>query len=160
MFIRLFERSDESSVKDIMAGNPLAFPGFVIGRYPGRWNHFLAGSDDKQCGYYVMDSENKGILGHAGYLHSRDEGLYEIVGAAVKNGYQGRGIGRALIETICDKVSGFGEPCIILYTLDHPGMEPTLAFYGSLGFECASHEKDYFAPGYHRVKFIRNLLYG
>jgi predicted GNAT family acetyltransferase len=140
----------------MMAGHPLQFPKFIIGQYPERWNSFLVNQDDKQSCYFVASSGNV-IVGHAGYMCNDEAGLFEIVGVVVSSQFQRQGLGKTLIQTICDKLLELGEKQVILYTLGHVGNEGTLSFYRNIGFEMSNFEKDFFRSGYSRVTFMKSL---
>jgi N-acetylglutamate synthase-like GNAT family acetyltransferase len=157
MHIRLLERNDQLLVEQIMAGHPLQFPPFVIERYPDRWHSFLTVQNNKQCGYYVALANSGDVVGHAGYLMNEELALYEIVGVAVSQKNQRQGIGRALIDNICNKICELGMNQVILYTLGHAGTEDTLSFYRGNGFEMMNFENDFFRADYHRVTFVKAL---
>lgn len=153
MFIRLLEDKDRSQVKDIMASHPLQFPEFIIDKYPQRWSDFMEIKDHKNCGYYVAHSDI--ILGHAGYIFDVETSFYEIVGVAVHKECQRKGIGKSLLDTICNQVHLIGGKQVILHTLGHIGNEKTLIFYQSTGFQQVNFEKDFFKSDYHRVTFVK-----
>ncbi|MBH5320357.1 GNAT family N-acetyltransferase [Paenibacillus sp. GSMTC-2017] len=155
MNIRLLQKEDEIIVQGIMAGHPLEFPSFGIDRYPPRWEQFLQGDD--RCVYYVAASEAGETIGHAGFLFNEALGLYEIVGVVVSKNHQRLGIGKTLIQTICNTLQEIGSKQVILYTLGHIGTENTLSFYRNIGFEMINYEKDYFTADYHRVTFVKEI---
>ncbi|XEC94543.1 GNAT family N-acetyltransferase [Paenibacillus tarimensis] len=157
MIIRLLEKNDQIHIKEIMAGHPLQFPRFIAEKYPLRWNTFLAGQDDTLCGYYVAVSNTGEVTGHAGYIFNDELGLYEIVGVAVSNKAQRQGIGKALINHLCDKLTELGIKQVILFTLGHVENEAALLFYRNIGFEMTNYEKDFFRTDYHRVTYVKAL---
>lgn len=138
-----------------MRGHSLQFPKFIINQYPDRWSKFL--QNDNRCAYYVACTDTGETIGHAGYIFNEDAGLFEIVGVAVSNSFQRKGIGKGLINTICTKLCEMGSKQIILYTLGHVGNEDTLSFYRNIGFEMVNYEKDFFIAEYHRVTFIKSI---
>lgn len=138
-----------------MAGHPLQFPKFIVNQYPERWSKFL--QNESRCAYFVACTDTGEPVGHAGYLFNENVRLYEIVGVAVSHSLQRRGIGRALIDTICTNLSEIGSKQIILYTLGHVGNEDTLTFYRNIGFESVNYEKDFFRADYHRVTFMKSI---
>ncbi|GFN31347.1 GNAT family N-acetyltransferase [Paenibacillus xylaniclasticus] len=155
--IRLLTKDDQYKVEYIMADHPLQFPKFIIEQYPNRWDDFLLNQDVKHSCYIVALTDNGQIVGHAGYIYNDEVGLYEIVGVCVSKNYQRQGLGKTLINTICDKLLGMGEDQVILYTLGHVGNEDTLTFYRNIGFEMTNFEKDFFQTDYSRVTFMRSL---
>ncbi|MBP3951860.1 GNAT family N-acetyltransferase [Bacillus suaedae] len=135
MNIRPLENKDLNAVKEMMEEHPLQFPRFIIDKYPPRWRNILHSKVDSEInGYYVACTETDGIIGHAGYIFDNVTGLFEIVGVVVKMDFQRKGIGKALIDSICMRVKGFGGKKVILYTLGHPGNESTISFYQNIGF--------------------------
>ncbi|OAB40293.1 GNAT family N-acetyltransferase [Paenibacillus antarcticus] len=160
MNIRLIERHDQKEVVDIMKEHPLQFPNFIIKQYPIRWSSLLRSSvENNKSRFYVAYNESDTIVGHAGYIFNSEENLYEIVGVAVKINCQRQGIGKALINMICNEVKKLNEKKIILYTLGHVGNEDTLTFYRNIGFNLINYENDFFQKDYHRVTFTKRLAY-
>ena len=155
MFIRLLEDSDQIHVKNIMANHPLQFPKFIIDKYPLRWSAFLEKQDPKISDYYVVHSDI--ILGHAGYIFDEEKGFYEIVGVVVHKECQRKGIGKTLLDTICNKVRLLDGNKVFLSTLGHVGNENTLKFYHNLGYEQVSFENDFYTKDYHKVTFVKEL---
>jgi len=153
LIIRLLEDNDRSHVENIMASHPLQFPKFIIDKYSLRWSDFLEKQDHKICSYYV--AHNDIVLGHAGYIFDVKKRLYEIVGVAVHKESQRKGIGKELLDTICNQVHLLGGKMVILKTLGHVGNENTLTFYRNIGYEQVDFEKDFFETGYHRVTFVK-----
>jgi len=105
----------------------------------------------------LIDDNDK-VLGHAGYIFNHEIGVYEIVGVAVKKDHQRQGIGRLLIDTICEKLNDLGSNEVILYTLGHVDNEATIAFYRNLGFEIINYEQDFFTAHYDRVTFAKKWV--
>ncbi|WP_233711204.1 GNAT family N-acetyltransferase [Lederbergia citrisecunda] len=155
--IRLLTKDDQNQVENMMAGHPLQFPKFIIEQYPKRWNDFLVNQDDKHSCYFVALTDNSEIVGHAGYMYNVEVGLFEIVGVVASNKVQRQGLGKSLINTICNRLVELGEKQVILYTLGHVGNEGTLTFYRNIGFEMTSFEKDFFQNDYSRVTFMKSL---
>ena len=160
MHVRPFEYQDEEHVVAMMREHALQFPTFIIEKYPLRWSKFLESlvqMDADSC-YFVVIGDDHKVLGHAGYIFNHEVGLYEIVGVAVRKEHQRLGIGRQLIETICDKLKDRGSNEVILYTLGHTNNESTIIFYRHLGFEITDYEYDFFTTDYHRVTFVKKLV--
>lgn len=155
--IRPLERKDQSFVEAMMTEHPLPFPSFIIKKYPERWEAFITSNDVMTSSYYVSLDIAGTVLGHVGYIFNHEQNMYEIVGVVVKKGYQSRGLGKALIQSILEKIRALGGSKVILYTLDHSDSQPALSFYKMLGFHITLHEKDYFTTGYHRVTFVKDL---
>jgi len=160
MNIRLFELHDQQEVVNLMKEHPLQFPNFIIDKYPIRWSSFLSSSiENIKSQFFVAYNESDHIVGHAGYIYNDEESLNEIVGVVVKNDCQRQGIGKALINTICNEIKKSNEKKVVLYTLGHVGNEDTIAFYRNIGFDMVSHENDFFQKGYHRVTFTKKIAF-
>lgn len=106
----------------------------------------------------MADDDGETIVGHAGYVYNDEVGLYEIVGVVVQKAQARRGIGRAMIHAVCEKIADCGGDQVILYTLGHAETQSTLAFYRQIGFEEMKDERDYFIPGFHRVTFVKTVI--
>ncbi|WP_281248414.1 GNAT family N-acetyltransferase [Paenibacillus catalpae] len=68
-----------------------------------------------------------------------------------------KGVGRALLSAICDRLIKLNEEKVILHTLGHSGNEGTIDFYRNIGFDLINEEQDFFTKGYHRVTFMKTL---
>lgn len=158
MLIRLLQQDDQQDVIHIFEEYPLQFPSFVIARYPVRWRGFFTASSRKSE-YYVA-VEDGIVSGHTGFICNDEAGLYEIVGVTVKSSAARKGIGRALLSKICNRLRELNEEKVILYTLSHPENEGTIDFYRSIGFDLIKEEQDFFREGYHRVTFMKTLIGG
>jgi ribosomal protein S18 acetylase RimI-like enzyme len=158
MLIRHLQQNDQQDVIRILEEYPLQFPQFVIARYPVRWDEYFTTSHCRSE-YYV--AEEDGIVsGHAGFIYNDEVNGYEIVGVVVKKKASRKGVGRTLLDTVCERLRELHEEKVILYTLGHPGNEGTIDFYRSIGFELINEEQDFFTEGYHRVTFMRTLMGG
>ncbi|CAM3178679.1 GNAT family N-acetyltransferase [Paenibacillus lupini] len=155
MHIRRLQQNDQQDVIHIFEEYPLQFPSFVVARYPVRWREYFTTSSYKSE-YYIAEEDGI-VCGHTGFIYNDEAGLYEIVGVVVKNSAARKGIGRALISSICDRLRELNEEKVILYTLGHPGNEGTIDFYRNIGFDLIKEEQDFFTEGYHRVTFMKIL---
>ncbi|WP_336775780.1 GNAT family N-acetyltransferase [Paenibacillus sp. MMO-58] len=158
MLIRQLQQNDQDRVIPIFQEYPLQFPPFVIARYPVRWANYFASSPSSSRSDYFVAEDKSQVTGHSGYIFNDEVGLYEIVGVVVKESAARKGIGRALLSEICDRLRELGEKQVILYTLGHRGNQGTIDFYRSIGFDLANEEKNFFAEGYDRVAFTTMLI--
>ncbi|WP_127533281.1 GNAT family N-acetyltransferase [Paenibacillus kobensis] len=156
MTIRPLVHEDEQQVMRLMAEHTLQFPDFVIQKYPERWSVYLNEERNDRCGYWVMEDDRLGVVGHAGFIMSED-GDYEIVGVVVRKDQARRGIGRELIDTVCRYIADEGASSVMLTTLGHADNGAVILFYQGIGFDLVREETDYFIPGYHRVTFSKPL---
>ncbi|NIK69457.1 GNAT family N-acetyltransferase [Paenibacillus sp. BK720] len=157
MLIRQLLQTDQDRVIPMLEEYPLQFPPFVIARYPVRWADYFASSPSSSRSDYFVAEDKGEVVGHSGYMFNDEAGLYEIVGVVVKQSAARKGVGRALLSEICDRLKELGEEQVILYTLGHPGNRGTIDFYSSIGFNLVNEEKDFFAVGYDRVTFTKLL---
>ncbi|WP_337032593.1 GNAT family N-acetyltransferase [Paenibacillus illinoisensis] len=151
---RQLEPQDPELVKRLMEEYALQFPAFIIDLYPERWASYMNHSSDSE--YWVAVEMNQ-IVGHAGFMYNNDEKSYEIVGVVVSPRHLRKGIGKTLLDHVCDAIRERGITEVMLHTLGHPGNEDTLVFYKSIGYSVSKLEKDYFQTGYSRVEFRKSL---
>ncbi|MNG02091.1 Mycothiol acetyltransferase [compost metagenome] len=156
MIIRPLAHADEEQVSRLMAEHTLQFPEFVMVKYPARWSIYRNAARNEPCGYWVMEDDQLGIVGHAGFIVN-EGGDYEIVGVVVRKDQARQGIGRALIDTVCRHMAAHGASKVVLSTLGHADNGAAIPFYQGIGFELVLEEIDYFIPGYHRVTFSKSL---
>lgn len=153
--LRNIQEQDTEAVKSIMRQYELQFPEFVIHYYPERWANYFNGSSRSEYWVAVCGEE---VVGHAGFLFNNELNLYEIVGVVVSPKYKRQGIGRKLLDKVCERIRQRGGKKVVLFTLGHPGNEDTLRFYKSTGYVEEKYELDYFRPGYSRVTFTKELV--
>ncbi|WP_201008496.1 GNAT family N-acetyltransferase [Paenibacillus glycanilyticus] len=158
MLIRQLQQNDQDVVISIFEEYPLQFPPFVIARYPVRWADYFASSPSSSRSDYFVAEDKGEVVGHTGFIFNDEVGHYEIVGVVVKQSAARKGVGRALLSEICDRLGELGEEQVILYTLGHPGNRGTIDFYSSIGFNLVNEEKDFFAEGYDRVAFTKSFI--
>lgn len=158
MNIRPFKRGDENAVCAIMAEHSVQFPKFKINKYIQRWNECLSKDEMDYSAYYVVTNHEGKVIGHAGYFFNEELGMHEIVGVAVKKSWQRLGVGKILLDTICDSLAQLGKSKVMLYTLDLPDTGPALSFYKELGFDTIKYEENFYIPGYHRITLLKSLI--
>jgi Acetyltransferases len=154
---RQFREEDSESVRSMMREYPIQFPTFVIDRYPLRWAQFVTNGDESKSHFIVATKLNK-VIGHSGYIYNTELNMYEIVGVVVSKDYSRNGIGRELLAIISSSINQHGSQKVFLYTLGHPENQGTINFYKSIGFELVNYEEDFFAQGYSRVTFLKELV--
>lgn len=154
---RRLTEADVPVVMSLLGQYPLQFPDFVKDRYPARWSDYLSSNQLDHVVYLVAVNETSEVIGHAGCLHNIEHDLPEIVGVVVSMNHRNQGVGRALIDQLCAHLQKKGLESVVLFTLGHPGNEGSIQFYKSIGFELSRTEADFFAKGYSRVTFTKNL---
>ena len=98
---RRIEGKDTEKVKSLMKQYPLQFPRFVINYYPDRWSNYFNEVNQSEYWVAIIDDE---VVGHAGYLYNSDMSSYEIVGVVVSSQYKRKGIGKSLLQIICERI--------------------------------------------------------
>lgn len=81
---------------------------------------------------YVVAVEDGTVVGCAG-LRVYHPGLAEVVGVAVADGQQGRGIGRRVVEAVVEEAREFGIGRVFALTLQE-------SFFKQLGFRVATRD--------------------
>lgn len=85
-----------------------------------RWDHFL-----------VVEDMCAGILAGVGQIRPHRDGAQELASLVVHPGYQGRGIGRALVHTLISRAAYNAARPARLYLFCRAEMEP---YYVQFGF--------------------------
>jgi GNAT superfamily N-acetyltransferase len=80
-------------------------------------------------------------------------GVYDLYWIAVDPGTQGRGVGRALVQSLEDWVRGREGRLIVIETSSKPGYENTNRFYGELGYETLARIRDFYRPGDDKIVY-------
>jgi D-alanine-D-alanine ligase len=76
---------------------------------------------------------------------------------AVHSGWQGKGIGKALLAAAEGWIAGERRSRVYIETSTRPQYEPTRAFYLRCGYTLAAELPDYYAPGDGRAIFLKVL---
>jgi ribosomal protein S18 acetylase RimI-like enzyme len=84
-------------------------------------------------------------------------GTYDLYWIATHPGSRGRGYGRALMDYVENSVRENGGRLLVAETSAKKSYEGTMEFYRHLGFEAASHIKDFYDVGDDRLIFIKRL---
>jgi ribosomal protein S18 acetylase RimI-like enzyme len=84
-------------------------------------------------------------------------GTQDLYWIATHPSSRGRGFGRALIAYIENKIVGIGGRLLVAETSAKKSYEGTIEFYRRLGFETASHIKDFYDVGDDRLIFVKRL---
>jgi ribosomal protein S18 acetylase RimI-like enzyme len=85
------------------------------------------------------------------------QGTYDLYWIATHPGFRGRGLGRALIESIENAIAESGGRLLVAETSAKKSYEGTIEFYRHLGFEATSHIKDFYDVGDDRLIFVKRL---
>ena len=90
-------------------------------------------------------------------LVARAHGVALLHKICVVEGYQRRGIARAMVSKLRDRLQSQGCEKIQLW-VDHQRM-PAIKLYTSLGFKDTDRSRDYYGPGRHGLQMVSELNY-
>lgn len=152
--IRPFRESDRQALKDITA---ICFDGVSIdqniekqfGMIAGRtwqWRkvrHIDADADANPSGIFVAE-ENGSVIGYITTRLDHDSKIGWIPNMAVLPGYQGRGMGKQLMQTALDYLRVSGMEYAKIETLDQNAIGST--FYPKTGFVEIARQIHYVMP--------------
>jgi ribosomal protein S18 acetylase RimI-like enzyme len=117
-------------------------------------------NDPNQTDYRVTVAEGRDSRLHAYACWGPvplTRGTFDLYWIATHPGSRGRGFGRALIAHIETQIAGNGGRLLVAETSAKKSYEGTVEFYRRLGFEEASHIKDFYDAGDDRLIFIKRL---
>jgi ribosomal protein S18 acetylase RimI-like enzyme len=116
-------------------------------------------NNPRQTDYHIVVAEDAARL-HAYACWGPvplTRGTHDLYWIATHPGSRGRGYGRALIEAVEASVRSNGGRLLVAETSAKKSYEGTVEFYRRLGFETASHIKDFYDVGDDRLIFIKRL---
>lgn len=108
--------------------------------------------------HFVLASDGDVLVGYACFgpitvtLHSYD--LFWIV---VDPKRQGQGIGRALLREAEQRIAQMGGRQVYIETSGQPAYQATQHFYERCGYELEATIGDFYAPGDHKLIYVRRL---
>ena len=108
--------------------------------------------------HFVLAEEDSRVVGYVCFgpitvtLHSYD--LYWIV---VDPGWQGRGLGRSLLQRAEAQIKALGGTQVYIETSGQMQYQPTRNFYDRCGYELTATIADFYAPGDDKLIYVRRL---
>ncbi len=113
-------------------------------------------------GYRFLLAERDGrVLGYACYgAIAGTAGSYDLYWIVVHPAEQGRGLGRCLLREVEQRVSATGARRVYAETSARSDYAPTRAFYAAAGYHCEATLRDFYAPGDHKVVYVKVLSPG
>jgi ribosomal protein S18 acetylase RimI-like enzyme len=117
-------------------------------------------NDPQQTDYQIIVAGDSGVQLHAYACWGPvplTRGTYDLYWIATHPGSRGRGFGRALISYIENELRAKGGRLLVAETSAKKSYEGTVEFYRRLGFETASHIKDFYDVGDDRLIFVKRL---
>ena len=118
-----------------------------------------AGANDAPIDYeFVGAFEGDQLVGYACFGPTpATEGTYDLYWLAVDPVVQGRGIGRALVRDVEEKLIGRGGRLLVVETSSRPDYASTRQFYVRSGYTEAARVRDFYAPADDRILLTTRL---
>jgi ribosomal protein S18 acetylase RimI-like enzyme len=120
-------------------------------------NDYLNAPD--QGGYYfVVAHESHELLGFACYGPTPlTRGTFDLYWICVDPAARGKGIGRALMLQVEDRVQASGGRLLLIETSGRPDYAPTRAFYEGIGAERTAVVPEFYGPGDDLIIYSRRF---
>ncbi|HET7188685.1 MAG TPA: GNAT family N-acetyltransferase [Gemmatimonadaceae bacterium] len=118
-----------------------------------------AGANDAPIDYeFVGAFEGDQLVGYACFGPTpATEGTFDLYWLAVDPAAQGRGIGRALVRDVEEKLIGRGGRLLVVETSSRPDYAITRQFYVRSGYTEAARVRDFYAPADDRILLTTRL---
>ena len=118
-----------------------------------------AGANDAPIDYeFIGAFEGDQLVGYACFGPTpATEGTYDLYWLAVDPAVQGRGIGRALVRDVEEKLIGRGGRLLVVETSSRPDYATTRQFYVRSGYTEAARVRDFYAPADDRILLTTRL---
>jgi ribosomal protein S18 acetylase RimI-like enzyme len=118
-----------------------------------------AGANDAPIDYeFVGAFEGEQLVGYACFGPTpATEGTYDLYWLAVDPAVQGRGIGRALVRDVEEKLISRGGRLLVVETSSRPDYASTRQFYVRSGYTEAARVRDFYAPADDRILLTTRL---
>jgi GNAT superfamily N-acetyltransferase len=115
-------------------------------------------SDDAADYEFVGAFEDGRLAGYACYgATPATEGTYDLYWLAVHPDAQGRGIGRALVHAVEEKLVARGGRLLLVETSSRADYAGTRQFYARSGYIEAARVRDFYAPADDRILLTTRL---
>lgn len=121
---------------------PMAEP-FLDGRAPHHW--LVAREDARVVGFAYCEPERM------------TDGTFNLLAIAVAEDRQGRGVGKALVRALEERLRASGGRLLLVETSGLDAYTKTRAFYSGDGFHREAVIRDFYAAGEHKVIFRKRL---
>lgn len=136
--IRLFDADDLETIQEL-------------------WTEF-ATRGEKSWYHFLVARQGEEILGFAAYgRRPLTKASFDLYWIGTGQQFQGRGIGKKLLQQVQDEVRQLGGKLLIIETSGRPEFEPTRQFYLHAGCELEARIRDFYAPGDDLVIFTVHL---
>lgn len=122
------------------------------------WAEFAAKGDARSHYHFVVASQGDAFLGFACYgQRPLTDGTFDLYWIGVDQCQQGRGIGKAILRVVEDKVRTCNGRMLIAETEGKASFEPTRRFYLSAGYTVEARIRDFYRPNEDLFIFIKRL---
>ncbi|MCS7303768.1 MAG: GNAT family N-acetyltransferase [Thermoguttaceae bacterium] len=110
-------------------------------------------------GYHFLFLEQMGqVIGYACYGPiPATVASFDLYWIAVHRRWQGRGLGRAILQEVERRIRQAGGGRIYIDTSGRPQYEPTRRFYQQCGYQCQARLPDFYAPGDDKLIYCKVL---
>jgi GNAT superfamily N-acetyltransferase len=137
--INLFEASDIETIEEL-------------------WTEFATKGDEASWYHFLVSRLDGEILGFACYgQRPLTEGTFDLYWIGVGQSQQGRGVGKALIGEVENRVRRQGGRLLIAETAGKETFEPTRRFYLSAGYLLEARIRDFYKMGDDLVIFTKRF---
>jgi ribosomal protein S18 acetylase RimI-like enzyme len=137
--IHLFEASDIETIQEL-------------------WTEFATKGDEASWYHFLISRLGNEILGFACYgQRPLTDGTFDLYWIGVGQNQQGRGVGKALIAEVENRVRSQGGRLLIAETAGKKAFEPTRRFYLSAGYELEARIRDFYKLGDDLVIFTKRF---
>jgi ribosomal protein S18 acetylase RimI-like enzyme len=118
-----------------------------------------AGSEGAVDDYELVGAfEDDRLVGYACYGHTPStDGTYDLYWLAVDPTMQGRGIGRALVRDVEERLRARGARLLVVETSARPDYAAARSFYARSGYVEAARVRDFYAPADDRIVLTTRL---
>jgi ribosomal protein S18 acetylase RimI-like enzyme len=107
---------------------------------------------------FVGAFEEERLVGYACFgATPATDGTYDLYWLAVDPAVQGRGIGRALVRDVEEKLIARGGRLLVVETSSRPDYAGTRRFYARSGYAEAARVRDFYAPADDRILLTTRL---
>jgi ribosomal protein S18 acetylase RimI-like enzyme len=107
---------------------------------------------------FVGAFEEEHLVGYACFgATPATDGTYDLYWLAVDPAVQGRGIGRALVRDVEEKLIARGGRLLVVETSSRPDYAGTRRFYARSGYAEAARVRDFYAPADDRILLTTRL---
>lgn len=98
------------------------------------------------------------LLGYACWGRSpMTEGTYDLYWIAVDPAAQGRGVGRALLESVERDIARADARMMLIETSSRSDYAATQAFYSGSGYELEVRLREYYSPGDDKLVYVKRF---